>query len=554
MLVAATLSASVAGAPQRRALSRTDIADITTLVMLEDTRRFDEAALRRILKSAHPEVRRRAAQAVGRIAKPEGRALLVSARGDTDAEVAATVAFAAGQLKDPDAVGWLGALLSSPQTPDIVAREAARSLGKIRSPEARVALGTFLVGAPAGPATAPVVGEALLAIGRFMPPHDLAPVLKWTTTPDIEVRWRATWALFRLRDPLGITYLLRLAEDRSPEVRYWAVRGLAPAVVDQAKIERATASIRLIAALEDDDRRVRTEALRGLAQYDDDASFNKVLDALDSPDTWLSVSAAELIGRFKDRAATVVPRLVAAAGPGKPTSLRVTALTPLSSFAPAAAIEAAAALAREPGFVARRAAVQALPRLGAPGVARLDALVADPAMKGLLPPTNATRAPSPIRAKTEADYRRIVERWIVTDYNGGVRPRAILGTPRGEIEIELYAGDAPLGLEHFIHTVETGEIVGTEFGRVVPNFVAHQLAIRNDVTLRDEVSRLGLTRGNLSWASSGLDTGRPGYTLGNTPQPHNEGDFTALGRVIRGMNVVDRLELGDRITSARMRR
>jgi hypothetical protein len=56
---------------------------------------------------------------------------------------------------------------------------------------------------------------------------------------------------------------------------------------------------------------------------------------------------------------------------------------------------------------------------------------------------------------------------------------------------------------------------------------------------------------NLSWASAGLDTGRPGYTLGNTRQPHNEGDFTALGRVVRGMDGVDRLELGDRITAAR---
>jgi cyclophilin family peptidyl-prolyl cis-trans isomerase len=101
--------------------------------------------------------------------------------------------------------------------------------------------------------------------------------------------------------------------------------------------------------------------------------------------------------------------------------------------------------------------------------------------------------------------------------------------------------------------VESGEIVGTEFG-LVPNFVAQQRAIRSDVVLRDEVSRRGLTRGNLSWASAGLDTGRPGYTLGNTPQPHNEGDFTALGHVIRGMHVVDRLELGDMITGAHMQR
>jgi peptidylprolyl isomerase len=146
----------------------------------------------------------------------------------------------------------------------------------------------------------------------------------------------------------------------------------------------------------------------------------------------------------------------------------------------------------------------------------------------------------------------LVERWVVPDYNGAPKPRAVLTTARGEIEIEFHAGESPLGLEYFVSVVTSGEIVGTEFGRVVPDFVAQQRPIRAAGTLRDEVSRLGLTRGNLSWASSGLDTGRPGYTLGNTPQPHNEGDFTALGRVVRGMDAVDRLELGDAITGARM--
>jgi cyclophilin family peptidyl-prolyl cis-trans isomerase len=139
----------------------------------------------------------------------------------------------------------------------------------------------------------------------------------------------------------------------------------------------------------------------------------------------------------------------------------------------------------------------------------------------------------------------------VPDYNGAVKPRAVLTTPRGEIEIELYPGDAPLGVDYFFSVIESGAIVGTEFGRVVPNFVAQQRPISGAQTLRDEVNRRGLTRGNLSWASAGLDTGRPGYTLGNTPQPHNEGDFTALGRVVRGMEAVDRLELTDAVTAAR---
>ena len=37
-----------------------------------------------------------------------------------------------------------------------------------------------------------------------------------------------------------------------------------------------------------------------------------------------------------------------------------------------------------------------------------------------------------------------------------------------------------------------------------------------------------------------------------TPQPHNEGDFTSLGLVVRGMDVVDRLELGDTVTAAKI--
>lgn len=541
------------GQAKRPPLSPSDIDAIARLVMLEDTRQFDEPVLTRLLKSPHPEVRRRAVLAVGRIVNPGGRALLVPARTDKDPDIVATVAFATGQLKDAESVTWLSQLLGSAQTPVAVAREAACALGKIRTPEARSALAKYLGSASETPAAAPVVGEALLAIGRFTTREDLTSIVRWTTARDTELRWRATWALFRPRDPAAAPHLLKLCDDPSAEVRFWAMRGLAPAVVTAAGLDPATTSARLRKGVTDPDRRVSTEAVRTLMLYDDDASFGVVIGALDVPDTWLSVSAAEGLARFQKRADVAVPRLVAATAETRPTSLRVTALFALTTLSPEAALDVASSLARDPGTLARSSAVQALQRLGAPGRARLDALAADPATKDLMPQTGTSRRPPAARAaRTEATYRALVERWVVPDYAGAPKPRAVLTTARGEIEVELYAGDAPLGLEFFIDVVTSGEIVGTEFGRVVPNFVAQQRAIRNDVTLRDEVSRRGLTRGNLSWASSGLDTGHPGYTLGITPQPHNEGDFTSLGRVVRGMDVVDRLELGDRITGARM--
>jgi peptidylprolyl isomerase len=554
LLLSAAPAALLSRAPAPRPLSSADIEAITQLVMLEDTRRFDETTLTRVLRSTHPEVRRRAVLAVGRIVNPRGHDLLLASRTDEDTEVVATVAFAAGQLKDATSVPWLAELLSSPRTPVAVAREAACALGKIRSAEARTVLGQYLANAPMTPATAAVVGEALFSIGRFTGPGDVAPVVRWTTSTDAEVRWHAAWALFRPRDPAAVPTLLRLSEDPSPDVRFWSVRGLAPALADQAGIDRARTSSRLRDATRDPDRRVRTEALRALGAYDDDASFAVMLAALDSPDSWMSVSAAEAMARFQGRADAVRPRLVAASGPARPAALRITALPQLVTLAPDAALEVATALARSGGSVGRTAATRALGQLGTTGRAALDALAANAATRGAPPPAAAPAARPAEPARTEADYRRIVERWIVPDYNGAPKPHAVWDTPKGQIEIELYPGDAPLGLEHFVRVVESGSIVGTEFSRVVPNFVAQQATIRDASRLRDEVNMHGLTRGTLSWASSGLDTGRPGYTLGNTPQPHNEGDFTALGRVVRGMDVVDRLELGDAITAARMKK
>ena len=508
---AATLAAQSRARPR---LQSADIDALANLLKLEDARTYDESALSRFLGSDHPEVRRRAIQSVGRIADKRGAALIEIARKDKDVEVAATATWSAGQLRDPAAVAWLSETLNSSAIPAPIRREAAIALGKIQAPESRTALNRYLAESPVSDAPATVVGEALLAIGRFPPEADVAAIVRWAASKDVELRWRTAWALFRPRNPAALPHLLKLADDSSPDVRFWAVRGLAP----YPNVDPAPSAERLRAAVRDSDRRVQTESLRALSQHDDDASFAVVMSMLSSPDAWLSVSAAEGLARYTTRADVIVPKLVTAAGPDQPLALRLTAR-------------------------------QSLPRLGADGKAALDGLTTE----GLPARTPGGRGARPVpQLRSDAEYRQIAERWVVSDYNGARPPRAQLVTARGTIELEFYPGDAPLGLEYFIRVTESGEIVGTDFSRVVPNFVAQQRGIRNDVVLRDEVSRRGLTRGNLSWASAGLDTGSPGYTLGITPQPHNEGNFTALGHVVRGMDVVERLQLGDTINAARM--
>jgi len=589
----APVSQGAKPASQRRALAAADIDNIATLLKLEDTRQFDEAALSRVLSSTHPEVRRRAAIAIGRIADANGDGLLQKMRADSNAVTRAAVVFATGQLKIPANTVWLAGLLQGATTPPAIAREAAQALGKIAilrpedfqpaRAEARAALAGYLSKAAVTSASAPVVGEALLSIGRFGNAGDVAPMARFASSSNLEVRWRATWGLVRAGNPAAIPSLTKLVADPSGEVRYWAVRGLVPALVDGAQMNRRDVSNTLRSLVNvDPDRRVRVEAFRVLMQYEDENAFAAFANALDSSDTWMSVSAAEAAGRFAKRAPTA-SILNEAASESKPVALRMTALAPLVTLSPGSAAKLAVSLAHSDTNAARAMAFQTLSGMGELGIEALDYLARDASMSAYSAQITSARSTAVARAagpgaaggnrgagaggnrgaggappnrggapRPDAEYRALVERWIVPAYNGRPGPRAIWETPKGAIELELYPGDVPMGTEYFLKAVESGDIVGTEFTRLVPDFVAQQAGIRNAPTLRDEVNQRGLTRGNLSWASAGLDTGRPGYTLGNTPQPHNEGNFTSLGRVVRGMEVVDKLERGDKVTAARM--
>ena len=623
LLVAAPLakSAPLAAQDRRRPLGASDVNAIARVLMLENRREFDSATFARALAAPHAEVRRRAVLAIGRILDRRGLAMLRARPLERDTSIAATTVFAIGQFRDTASITWLDSLLSAPRSAPTVAAEAAIALGKIKGAGARPALARYLAAAPANAVYSPALGQALLAIGRSTR-GDIAPIVKWTRSAVDEIRWRAVWALYRPRDPAAVSTLLAMSRDTSGLVRSWAVRGLGRAQADSAQLG-VPAEAALIAATTDADRRVQAEAVRTLATYSDSAAVAALLFALDSPDSWVSVPAAEGLGRVK--MLTTLPRLMAATTAGRSCAVRVVAMQAVQAMSPGAALRAALEIAHDTVSYCRNAALQSLYRAetgvtaltaDAPPrasiVAALDSLRqarrADLASKDMTTQLVALRAvaawadstdlalladvrqraeqaappvatlatgvitsvrrrlsgpstPSqagPLRTAAPpvawplSDYVTIVQRWVVPEYNGKAHPAARWTTPKGTFDLELFGGDAPLAADDFARTMQSGAMLGTEFTRVISDFVVQQQAIRGGNVLRDEVNRRGLTRANLAWATAGLDTGNPGYTLGHTPQPHNEGDFTALGRVIRGMDVVDRLELGDRIVQARM--
>src|SRR4051812_18459051 len=124
-LVLFAIPSLVGAQARRRPLSPTDIDAIARLVLLEDRRTFDSTELARSLSASHPEVRRRAALAAGRIFDRRAIALLRARPLDADTAVAATTVFAVGHLRDTATVSWFDSLLNAPRTPRTVAAEAA---------------------------------------------------------------------------------------------------------------------------------------------------------------------------------------------------------------------------------------------------------------------------------------------------------------------------------------------------------------------------------------------------------------------------------------------
>ncbi|BCS35589.1 hypothetical protein TBR22_A48230 [Luteitalea sp. TBR-22] len=137
-------------------------------------------------------------------------------------------------------------------------------------------------------------------------------------------------------------------------------------------------------------------------------------------------------------------------------------------------------------------------------------------------------------------------------------PQVYLETAKGTVQIELAVLDAPLTAENFVTLARRGYFDGLQLHRVVPAFVVQDGDPRGDGTggpgysIRDELNDRPYLRGTVGMALSGPDTGGSQWFITHAPQPHLEGRYTVFGQVVKGMEVVDQLEVGDTITRVRV--
>jgi len=126
-------------------------------------------------------------------------------------------------------------------------------------------------------------------------------------------------------------------------------------------------------------------------------------------------------------------------------------------------------------------------------------------------------------------------------------------TNKGVMEIELYPEHAPISVNNFVFLTQEGYYDGVTFHRVISNFMIQG----GDPTgtgcggpgyqFECEVDSNPLIheRGVISMANAGRDTNGSQFFITHAPQPHLNGNHTVFGKVVKGLDVVDKIAQGD---------
>ena len=464
------------------------------------------------------------------------------------------VAFALGRINDPRAAPVLLNLLATPGR--YTAAFAARGLAGLKAASALPALRQIVAERKADPA---VVIQAVRGLGGFA-------------------------------DPALIPLLVTLVADRSadPRLRLEAATSIgALATAETAEL--------LIEMLADPMPGIRATALRALARADPDVFIATLAGMETDPDWSVRVAEAAALGTLPaerglprlmalldDRDQRVVPAAIEAVAASKPPGLEKILLEKLA--ADDFAVRAAAATAL--GELKATAAVQ--PLIDAYKIATVD--VTYGARDAILTAINAIEPPTGRQmlqqALTDKDWAlrlraaTLLRQHNVPDVDAAVRPapsslavddrrfpalaapqyspHAFIDTDKGTIEIELAILDAPLTVDNFVTLARKGYFNGLAIHRVVPDFVVQDGDPRGDgeggpgYTIRDEINQRPFLRGTVGMALAGRDTGGSQFFVTHSPQPHLDGRYTVFGYVVNGMDVVDKLVVGDIVRGVRI--
>jgi len=137
---------------------------------------------------------------------------------------------------------------------------------------------------------------------------------------------------------------------------------------------------------------------------------------------------------------------------------------------------------------------------------------------------------------------------------------AEIETSKGSITTSFYPELAPGAVLNFVQLAKNGYYDGKNFHRVVSNFVAQGGCSRGDgygsldYSIRTELPMAYYNReGMVGMARSGYHTECTQFFITHSPTPHLDGKYTIFAQVTDGMDVVHKLEQGDKIRKVTIR-
>ncbi|PZQ99729.1 MAG: peptidylprolyl isomerase [Cereibacter sphaeroides] len=136
------------------------------------------------------------------------------------------------------------------------------------------------------------------------------------------------------------------------------------------------------------------------------------------------------------------------------------------------------------------------------------------------------------------------------------------GSATGTIVIDLLPDVAPKHVEQIVALAEAGDYDGVVFHRVIDGFMAQTGDVSNgkrdgDISMAGtggstrpdlpaEFSSMPFDRGTVGMArSSDPNSANSQFFIMFAPAPHLDGQYTVVGQVIQGMDVVDAIKKGE---------
>jgi len=127
--------------------------------------------------------------------------------------------------------------------------------------------------------------------------------------------------------------------------------------------------------------------------------------------------------------------------------------------------------------------------------------------------------------------------------------QATMHTTHGAIALELFDEDAPKTVQNFRRLAAEGFYDGIIFHRVIADFMIQGGCPQGTGTggpgyqFEDEINAHKIIRGTLAMANAGPDTnGSQFFIVTAEATPWLDGKHTAFGRVVEGMDTVDKIE------------